>query len=269
MTDQPRPDQPQNDHPKREKPTPQPLSTTGKALLREAAAQTDVTLTDGELEQFSALYEALLAGNARLNLTALKTEEDIVLKHFADSLTCLRGGWLDGELKTLDLGTGGGFPSLPLAIVRPQLSLTPLDSIAKKINFVRETAEDLALKQVAPLVGRAETLGQDPQHRARYDRVVARAVAALPILAELALPLLKVGGYFVAQKGALSEEEQEAGTRAAQEMGGRIVEVESFALPVLGDARTLVVIEKVSSTPAKYPRREGVPNTQPLFWKGK
>lgn len=250
------------------KPTPQPLSAEGRLLLEQASREI-VTLSSEQQAQFSALYELLLAGNQRLNLTALKTEQEIVLKHFVDSLTCLRGGWLDGTYQTLDLGTGGGFPSLPLAIVRPQLNLVPVDSIAKKIKFVRETAQALSLSWVNPLVGRAETLGQDKTHRAQYDRVVARAVAALPILAELALPLLREGGYFLAQKGALSDEELQAGHKAARELGGRIIEIESFCLPVLGDARTLVLIEKIAPTPAQYPRREGVPNSQPLFWKSK
>lgn len=245
------------------------LTPQGRDLLQHGAAVTGVKLSSEQLALFERLYSELLAGNARLNLTALKTEPDIVLKHFVDSLTCLRGGYLAGPLTTLDLGTGGGFPSLPLAIAQPELQITPLDSIRKKIDFVRETAHILGLTQISPIVGRAETLGQDPAYRAQFDRVMARAVAALPILAELALPLLKEGGVLVAQKGPITSEELQAGRQAAATLGGRILEVESFELPFLGDARTLIVVEKVGPTPAKYPRREGVPGTQPLFWKAK
>ncbi len=245
------------------------MNAEAKALLSQGLAQLGLSASDQQQAQFQQLLELLQQGNERLNLTALKTDVDIVLKHFVDSLTCLRGGHLDGELSTIDLGTGGGFPTFPLAIMQPGLALTPLDSIRKKIDFVRETALALRLSQVSPLVGRAETLGQQPEHRERYDRVVVRAVAALPILTELALPLLRVGGVLVAQKGPILTEEVVAGRRAAEVLGGQIQEVDSFALPVLGDARTLVVIEKVRPTPAKYPRREGVPGTQPLFWKAK
>ena len=244
------------------------MTPEGQELLRRGGQALGLDLTPHE-EQFAQLLELLRAGNERLNLTALKQEKDIVLKHFVDSLTCLRGGHLDGELRTLDLGTGAGFPALPLAIVRPQLHLTPLDSIRKKIEFVRSAAQALGLTQVTPLVGRAETLGRDPAHRERYDRVVARAVAALPVLAELALPLLKVGGRFVAQKGPITPEELEAGQKAAWEVGGQLTEVDPFTLPLSGDARTLVVLEKIRHTPATYPRREGVPTHQPLFWKAK
>ena len=244
------------------------MTPEGLALLRRAAAELSLDLSAQE-GQFAHLLELLQAGNQRLNLTALKTEEDIILKHFIDSLTTLRGGHLSGEWRTLDLGTGAGFPALPLALAQPDLSLTPLDSIRKKIEFVRETAQELGLSQVTPLVGRAETLGQSEEHRGQYDRVVARAVAALPVLAELALPLLRVGGLFVAQKGPISDEELNAGRRAAGEVGGRVVEVDEFSLPISGDARTLIVLEKQRPTPAKYPRREGVPTHQPLFWKAK
>ena len=249
-------------------PSPEILSPAGRELLRRGAAELGLDIGPHEA-QFGRLLALLRSGNERLNLTALKTEEDIVLKHFVDSLTTLRGGHLDGAYRTLDLGTGAGFPALPLAIVRPGLSLTPLDSIRKKIDFVRDTAAGLGLSNVTPQVGRAETLGQSEEHRERYDRVVARAVAALPVLAELALPLLRVGGVFVAQKGPLSEEELDAGRRAAGEVGGRVIEVDPFTLPVSGDARTLIVLEKQRPTPARYPRREGVPTHQPLFWKAK
>lgn len=243
------------------------MTPEGLALLRRGAGETGLTLTPEQEQLFAELLRRLHEGNQRLNLTALRTEEDIILKHFVDSLTTLRGGHLDDEWDTLDIGTGAGFPALPLAIVRPDLALTPLDSIRKKIDFVRETAQVLGLKNVTPLVGRAETLGQDTDYRSRFDRAVARAVAPLPVLAELALPLLRVGGLFVSQKGQIAEDELEAGRRAAGEVGGRIVEVDAFSLPILGDARTLVVMEKVRATPAHYPRREGIPTHQPLFWK--
>lgn len=245
------------------------LSTPGQTLLHTGAFALGITLTPDQSEQFSRLYALLLDGNSRLNLTALKTEQDIVLKHFVDSLSCLRGGYLDTPGHVLDLGTGGGFPSLPLAIVRPRLHITPMDATHKKIDFVRETAGSLGLNHIRPVTGRAETLGRDAAFREQYDRVVARAVTALPVLAELALPFLKVGGLLLAQKGALSSGELQAGAQAAAQLGGRVQEIDEFALPVLGDARTLVLVEKVRPTPDRFPRRDGIPNQQPLFWKAK
>lgn len=241
------------------------MNRDGLELLQRGAALLGLNI-DGQLPAFEHLFDLLQAGNARLNLTALKTEQDIVLKHFVDSLTCLRGQYLSGPLRVMDLGTGAGFPTFPLALVQPELLLTPVDSVRKKIDFVRDTAAQLGLNQVTPLVGRAEALGRSAEHRERYDRVVVRAVASLPVLAELALPLLREGGLLVAQKGAITPEELNAGRRASGEVGGKVQVVDPFELPVSGDARTLIVIEKLGPTPAKYPRREGVPTAQPLFW---
>lgn len=244
------------------------MTPEGEALLRQGATELGLNV-DAQVPAFAALLELLVEANTRVNLTALKTEPDIVLKHFVDSLSCLRGGHLDGADQVIDLGTGAGFPALPLAIMAPGTTFTPLDSIRKKIDFVRAAAASLDLPNVTPQVGRAETLGRDSDHREGYDRVVCRAVAALPILAELGLPLLKPGGRLVAQKGPSSEAELQAGRQAAAEVGGRVTVVDAFTLPVLGDARTLIVIEKTGPTPEKYPRREGVPNQQPLFWSAR
>lgn len=244
------------------------MNPEAAGLLRRGAQELGIDV-EPAVDRFAALLALLQEGNARFNLTALKTEPDIVLKHFVDSLTCFGGGHLEGSHQVVDLGTGAGFPTLPLAIMRADLTFTPVDSTRKKVEFVRATAEALGLHNVRPLAGRAETLTRQPEHRDRYDRVVVRAVAALPVLAELALPFLRPGGLLVAQKGPISPEELRAGQRAAGELGGRVTEVEAFNLPVLGDARTLVVVEKLRDTPSKYPRREGVPNQQPLFWSAK
>ncbi|MEF2277063.1 16S rRNA (guanine(527)-N(7))-methyltransferase RsmG [Deinococcus sp. YIM 134068] len=242
------------------------MKPENEKLLLEAGAELGFDLT-AQAETFGRLLDLLVTASARTNLTSLRDEWAIVLKHFIDSLTCLRGGWLDGEQRVLDLGTGAGFPALPLAIVRLELHITAMDATHKKVEFVERAARELGLTNVEPLVGRAETLGRQPGQREGYSRVVTRAVAALPILAELSLPFLALGGFLVAQKGVLDAGELEAGTRAAAEVGGDVRAVDTFTLPVLGDARTLVVIEKTGPTPQRYPRREGVPNKQPLFWR--
>lgn len=247
------------------------MTPEGRALLLEGGAGLGLDLS-AQADGFADLLALLTEASAQVNLTALRGEHDIILKHFVDSLTCLRGGWLDGDWldrggRVLDLGTGAGFPALPLALVRPDLQIVAVDATRKKVKFVERAAAALGLMNVQPLAARAEALGRDQTHRGNYDRVVTRAVAPLPVLAELALPLLRVGGLLVAQKGLIAQEELEAGTRAAAEVGGEVRQVDAFALPVAGDARTLVVIEKTATTPERYPRREGVPTRKPLFWR--
>ena len=244
------------------------MTPEGEALLLQGGFELGLNLTP-HLPAFGELQAALLEGNAQMNLTALTAERDIILKHFIDSLTCHLDGWL-GEaaqppIRLLDLGSGAGFPALPLAIVYPQLQILAVDATRKKTEYIARTAARLRLSQVQALAGRAESLGRDPAHREQYQRVVTRAVATLPVLAELALPLLEIGGLLIAQKGHLTPEEQEAGRRAAAELGGELFHVKHFALPITGDPRSLVVMRKLESTPAKYPRREGVPGKHPLF----
>lgn len=239
------------------------LSPAGRDLLRVAAAEAGCPLTAAQEEQFAGLYRRLREGSAQMNLTALQNERDIVLKHFVDSLGCLLANGWQGAAEVLDLGTGAGFPALPLAIVRPELHITALDATAKKVAFVERTARELGLN-VRGLAGRAEEVGREEAHRGRYDVVVTRAVAALPILVELSLPLLRMGGHLIAQKGQLLDDERTAGLRAAALVGGTLAGEWRGTLPVLGDPRSLIALEKTAETPETYPRRTGIPNKRPL-----
>jgi len=234
-----------------------------QSLLIEAAQDLGLDLRE-HAPAFDRLHALLAEASEQMNLTTIRDERDVVLKHFVDSLSCLSGGHLDGELDVLDLGTGAGFPALPLAIVRPDLRILALDATRRKIDFVERTARTLGLTNVRAVAGRAETLGRDPAHRARYDRVVTRAVASLPVLIELALPLLRIGGQLVAQKGSDVSEELNAAGGAAAQLGGRIGDVRAFRLPVTGDGRHLVIVEKTDETSERFPRREGVPARHPL-----
>ena len=217
------------------------------------------------LGAFSTFQGLLIHTGSTTNLTSLMGERDIVLKHFVDSLSCLQSGWFDGPLTVLDIGTGAGFPGLPLAIVAPNLHFDLLDSTRRKIEFVDSVIRVLELSNARGVVGRAEWLGRQAEARTGYDRVVTRAVSALPVLAELSLPLLKEGGMLIAQKGPISGAELEAGRRALEMLGGELESVQALTLPVLNDPRTLVCIRKTGPTPERYPRREGVPAKSPLF----
>ncbi len=239
------------------------MSEPGVRLLYEAARELGLELGP-VLPNFQLLYRRLLEASQTTNLTAIRDEKGIILKHFVDSLSCLKGDGLEGSLRAIDVGTGAGFPGLPIKIVRPALHLTFLDATKKKIAFVESVCQELGLAPVRCLWGRAEELGQHPDHRGAYDRVLSRAVSSLNVLSELGLPLLKLGGRMIAQKGPGVEAELERAQAAIGLLGGRVRGVISFELPELKEPRSLVVIEKVNPTPPKYPRRPGVVQKNPL-----
>ena len=239
------------------------LSREGTELLLKGGSALGLDL-EPHLEAFSLLYDLLVEGNRKANLTALRTEREVVAKHFLDSLTLLQLPLWEGPLRVLDLGTGAGFPGLPLKIVRPELEVVLLDATRKKVAFVEEAVRALGLKGAHPLWGRAEELAHAPGHREAYDRVTARAVAHLCVLAELGLPFLRVGGYLVAQKGPKVAEELTPLSRALPLLGGAFQEARSLRLPFLQKERALVVLAKEATTPKAYPRRPGVPEKKPL-----
>ncbi|MGQ9692407.1 MAG: 16S rRNA (guanine(527)-N(7))-methyltransferase RsmG [Thermaceae bacterium] len=236
------------------------LSSKGKDLLLRGGEALGLDLSPF-LEAFSRYYALLQEANRRFNLTAYASEEEVVLKGFLDSLTLVSTHLFEGGESTLDLGTGAGFPGLPLKIARPALPLTFLEANRKKLEFVRQASEALGLERVRFLWGRAEEMAH-AEERHTYDRVVARAVAPMPVLLELALPFLRVGGMLVAQKGPRVEEELSVSRRALEVLGGRVKEVRGVSL--LGLERRLVLVEKVASTPDLYPRKPGVPEKKPL-----
>ena len=254
----------------------------GLELLREGARTLGLCLSADHVQAFQTYYRELNAWNRRFNLTTVTRCEDVQLKHFLDSLTCLvalpmpgmeRGPGLpdvvplsgkDSPLLCLDVGSGAGFPGLPVKIMRPALQMTLLESSRKKIAFLEHLVQCLGLSGVELLWARAEEAGQDAHHRERYDVVLARAVADLAVLVEYCLPLCRKGGCVIAQKGADIEVELTKATPAIHLLGGRLAEVKTLHLPRLKEPRTLVLIEKVEQTPAKYPRRPGMPGKRPL-----
>jgi 16S rRNA (guanine527-N7)-methyltransferase len=234
-------------------------------LLKASAIEWGLKLTLGQIDAFELYYHQLIAWNERVNLTSITDYEEVQVKHFLDSLSCLQALTpLAPGTRCIDIGAGPGFPGLPLKIVRPQMRLTLLEATGKKVLFLQHIVGELELQGVEIIMGRAEELGRQPPHREVYEVAVARAVAQLAVLLEYALPLLVTGGIFVAQKGVEVEDEVEAAQSALLILGGRIKEVKAVHLPGLGAPRHLVVVEKVTPTPQKYPRRAGIPAKRPL-----
>jgi len=231
-------------------------------LLANTAAAWGLTLSPAQLDQFDTYATELRRWNERVNLTAITDETGIVTRHFLDSLRCAQS-WGRAPQRMVDIGAGAGFPGLPLKILRPALQLTLVESIAKKAVFLRHIVDTLGLTNVEIIVARAEDAGRDPAQRERYDVAVARAVAELRVLAEYCLPLCRIGGRFLAPKGARIEDEVQAALPAITQLGGRLVAIEPVELPAL-EPRTLVIIEKIARTPPQYPRAPGTPAKQPL-----
>ncbi len=235
-------------------------------VLIQGARRLGLELTPDQVRAFAHYQQALLEWNARFNLTAITSPTGIQVLHFLDSLSCLSAFpaevW-QGELRLVDVGTGAGFPGLPLKIVCPHLQLTLVEATLKKTFFLRAMVDELGLSGVTVLHARAEELGQDPAHRERYDGVLARAVAEMAVLVEYCLPLARVGGWVLAQKGEQAAQETQAALGAISLLGGTLRSLVPVSLPEV-EARVLVVLDKVAPTPAKYPRRVGMPAKRPL-----
>jgi 16S rRNA (guanine527-N7)-methyltransferase len=232
--------------------------------LADMAAILGLTLTGRELDQFAQLEDLLRDWNQRMNLTAIHEQAEIRRRHFLDALSCvLVTGDLSGQA-VVDIGTGAGFPGLPLKIHFPQMQLTLVESVHKKTRFLAEVVRQLALDDVIILTERAETVGQDPAHRERYDWAVARSVAAMPVLAEYLLPLCRIGGRALAQKGAGVADEVETARSAFSKLGGGQPNIHPVHLPGREQAHYLVVLLKERHTPNHYPRRPGIPAKRPL-----
>jgi 16S rRNA (guanine527-N7)-methyltransferase len=234
-------------------------------LLEAGVKEWGLSLTPQQVQAFEFYYQQLIDWNERVNLTSITDYEEVQVKHFLDSLSCLQVLTdVAPAMRGIDIGAGAGFPGLPLRIACPQMRLTLLEATRKKVQFLEHMVKELGLRDVQVIEGRAEELGRQAGHREVYDVALARAVAELSVLLEYALPLLKVEGIFVAQKGGEIEGEVEAAAAAMNLLGGRLKEVREVRLPGLDDARHLVVVEKVARTPDKYPRRPGMPGKRPL-----
>jgi 16S rRNA (guanine527-N7)-methyltransferase len=241
--------------------------------LADGAERMGISLSDDQLSLYQAYYETLIEWNQRVNLTRITDYEEVQTKHFLDSLSCLgviKRVWgvpaKRGEVgvQTIDVGTGGGFPGVALKIASPALHLTLLEARGKKVEFLQTLVERLGLEDVVIINARAEVVGQNPVYRERYDLTLARALAGMATLAELTLPLVRIGGLVIAQKGENPAAEVESALKAIDTLGGQVQEIVPIVIPGLDSARHLVILKKAFATPAKYPRRPGIPTKRPL-----
>ncbi|RDY71041.1 16S rRNA (guanine(527)-N(7))-methyltransferase RsmG [Halobacillus trueperi] len=223
-----------------------------------------IELDNHQQRQFEKYFDILVEWNEKMNLTAITDQEGVYLKHFYDSLTAAFYYDFNQPLRICDVGAGAGFPSLPLKIVFPQLKVTIVDSLKKRITFLNHLAHELELDDVAFYHDRAENFGKNANFRENYDLVMARAVARMSVLSELCLPLAAKGGRFMAMKGPNLKDEMEDAKIAIQTVGGEVLDVHTFELPEEGSERNIAIIEKKRKTPKKYPRKAGTPNKTPI-----
>ncbi len=225
-----------------------------------------VDLSPAQLQSFSVYYQRLISERRKASLTSLTDIEAIQRRHFGESLALLRALEDFGAFSSpaIDIGAGAGFPGLPIKIARPELRLTLLEATGKKVDFLKRLIETLDLSGADVIRGRAEELAHDPAHRAAYRLALARAVAPLPVLVELALPFLSVGGYLAAPKGSAAPREAREAASALAACGGEIVRMQPLDLPGPGPVPTLVLVRKVAATPERFPRRTGIPAKRPL-----
>lgn len=231
--------------------------------LREDCLRLNINLSEEQTVKFQQYYEILIQWNAFMNLTAITEYGDVLKKHFLDSLSLVKAADLEKEIRILDIGTGAGFPGIPLKIAFPHLKIVLLDSLGKRVKFLNHVIEELNLEQINAVHGRAEDFARDIQYRESFDYVVSRAVANLSSLSEYCIPYVKTGGYFVSYKSGNVDNELEKSLNAIRVLGGTVEDIVRFTLADT-EERTFVCIKKVSKTDKKYPRKAGTPSRDPL-----
>ena len=235
-------------------------------LMNHGVSSIGVTLSDKQIEQFYQYYELLIETNKVMNLTAITELPDVVSKHFADSLALVKAveDLADKDYSVIDVGTGAGFPGIPLKIAFPNLKITLLDSLNKRVKFLQQVIDKLELKEICGIHGRAEDYGTNLDYREKYDICVSRAVANLSTLSEYCLPFVKVGGVFISYKSGIIDEELEQAKGAIKLLGSKTQKVVKFSLEDAEADRSFVVIEKKEHLSKKYPRKAGLPSKEPL-----
>ena len=233
--------------------------------IQRIFAEYGAVISEKQVDQYEQYYEMLTEKNKVMNLTAITDYEDVLIKHFLDSISIIRCVDLTGQKKLIDVGTGAGFPGIPLKILFPELQVTLMDSLNKRILFLEDVCRKLKLDGIQAVHARAEDLGRDKSYREQYDCCVSRAVANLATLAEYCIPFVKCAGLFVAYKSGKVEDEATQAEGAVRILGGKLLKTEKFVLPETDIERSLICIEKVKATSMKYPRKAGLPGRQPLL----
>lgn len=233
-------------------------------LLEKGCEQLGLTVNEQQKKQFVQFYEYLTEKNKVMNLTGITEFEEVLVKHFLDSLTCVKALDMTKVKKIIDIGTGAGFPGIPLKIMFPEITFTLLDSLRKRVNFLEETFDLTGLTKIEAIHGRAEEFARNKNYREIYDVCVSRAVSNLATLSEYCLPYVRKGGFFISYKSGKVQEETEQAAKAVKILGGEIKDIIYFQLPDSEIERSLVVIEKIKNTPQKYPRKAGTPAKEPL-----
>lgn len=236
-----------------------------KRKLMEKAKAINIEMNNEQAEKFYKYMKLLIEWNEKINLTAITEENEIILKHFIDSLTVLK--YINQTDRIIDVGTGAGFPGIPIAIMMPNTKITLLDSLNKRINFLNDVIKELDLKNIETIHSRSENCGKDISKRENYDIAIARAVANLTTLSEYLLPFVKIGGKMICMKGSEVEEELKNADFAIKELGGEITLKDEFCLPESDIKRNIIVAKKVQYTPKKYPRKAGLPAKEPISKK--
>lgn len=232
------------------------------SLLKKQSNQIKIQLNEMEIEKFMIYMGLLLEWNEKINLTAITDQKEIIQKHFIDSLTVL--SYIKEDSKVIDVGTGAGFPAIPLKIADNSIEITLLDSLNKRLNFLKEVIEQLHLNNIKTVHGRAEELGKNRDYREQYDVAISRAVAPLNVLVEYLLPLVKLNGVCICMKGNKGEEELKNAKNAIDKLGGEVEKIEKIMLPDSDIERIIIVIKKIKNTSNQYPRKAGMPSKEPL-----
>lgn len=239
------------------------MSYNFKNKMMELSKKINVEITDKQIEKYFKYMNLLLEWNEKINLTAITEIDEVILKHFIDSMTVLK--FLVDSETIIDVGTGAGFPGIPIAIMKPDKRITLLDSLNKRINFLNEVCNELEINNVKTYHDRAEDFAHNLDIREKYDVAISRAVANMTTLVEYLLPFVKVGGVCICMKGSEINEELDKAKFAIKELGGKIENIENFNLPDSDIERNIIVIKKIKETPNKYPRKAGMPLKMPMF----
>ena len=235
-----------------------------RIFLENGFKELNIRINKKSIDELLLFKDMLLEWNKKINLTSITDNQEIFIKHFLDSATCMATGYIRDGFEVVDIGTGAGFPGLVLKVLNKKMNITLLDSLRKRTNYLENIVINLGLKNVEIIHGRAEEYGNKEDYREKYDIALSRAVASINVLLEYCLPYIREGGYFLCQKGPKFKDELKEAEKALKVLGGKINEVKEFILPGSDIKRNIIVIKKIYKTPAKYPRKAGKPSSNPI-----